>query len=102
MTIVGWARENKLPIYQSIHHSRSMCYESFVKNPKSLDVLLKDVFPPLKTFIFKNVIGFFVKRQLWGQGMGRHTDAEIWAIGRADLRALANFLGMLTSSWTGW
>ncbi|GFO11690.1 failed axon connections [Plakobranchus ocellatus] len=71
----------------------TMCYESFVRNPKSLDVLLKDVFSPLKKFMFKNIIGFFVKRQLWSQGMGRHSDSEIWQIGREDLTALSQYLG---------
>ncbi|KAK3766056.1 hypothetical protein RRG08_002293 [Elysia crispata] len=71
----------------------TMCYESFVKNPHSLDVLLKDVFPPLKIFVFKNIIGFFVKRQLWGQGIGRHSDEDIWNIARDDLTALSSFLG---------
>ncbi len=34
-----------------------------------------------------------VRGQLWQQGMGRHREAEIYAFGRADLQALANYLG---------
>jgi glutathione S-transferase len=34
-----------------------------------------------------------MRKQLHGQGMGRHSGAEIYALGKADLDALANFLG---------
>ncbi|CAG5133704.1 unnamed protein product, partial [Candidula unifasciata] len=71
----------------------TMCYETFIKNPQSLDILLKDIFPRLKTFIFKTVMGRVIKKELWGHGIGRHTDAEIWDIGRKDLTALSLILG---------
>ena len=32
-------------------------------------------------------------REMWGQGMGRHSRDEIIAIGKADLTAVARFLG---------
>lgn len=72
---------------------RTMCYETFIKNPQSLDILLKDIFSPVKTFIFKTVMGRIIKKELWGQGIGRHTDSEIWDIGRRDLTALSDILG---------
>ena len=34
-----------------------------------------------------------VRRELWGHGMGRHSPDQIYAIGKADLGALAEFLG---------
>ncbi len=34
-----------------------------------------------------------VRKSLWGHGMGRHAPDEIYAIGKADLDALADFLG---------
>lgn len=34
-----------------------------------------------------------MRRQLYGHGMGRHTGAEILAIGERDITALADFLG---------
>ncbi|CAL1526729.1 unnamed protein product [Lymnaea stagnalis] len=71
----------------------TMCYETFIKNPKSLDILLKDVFPWLKTFLFKKLMGREIKKQLRGQGIGRHKDSEIWDIGRGDLQAISEFLG---------
>ena len=35
-----------------------------------------------------------IRGELRGHGMGRHTREEIYAIGKADLSALANFLGV--------
>ena len=34
-----------------------------------------------------------VRRELWGHGMGRHSPDQIYAIGKADFSALAEFLG---------
>ncbi|MBA2350336.1 MAG: glutathione S-transferase C-terminal domain-containing protein [Burkholderiales bacterium] len=34
-----------------------------------------------------------MKRELHGHGMGRHTSDEIYAIGKADIGALADLLG---------
>ena len=34
-----------------------------------------------------------VRSQIWGQGMGRHTEPEIYELGRKDLDALSDFLG---------
>jgi len=34
-----------------------------------------------------------VRHQLWQQGMGRHSEDEIYAFGVADLQALADYLG---------
>jgi glutathione S-transferase len=34
-----------------------------------------------------------VRKSLWGHGLGRHALDEIYAIGKADLDALADFLG---------
>ncbi|KAI8789724.1 failed axon connections homolog isoform X2 [Biomphalaria glabrata] len=71
----------------------TMCYETFVKNPKSLDLLLKDIFSRPKIFVFKNLVGRLVKKELHGHGIGRHSDTEIWSIGKGDLTALSEFLG---------
>ena len=35
----------------------------------------------------------FVNKQSVGQGMGRHTEAEVIEIGLKDLRSLSNYLG---------
>jgi glutathione S-transferase len=34
-----------------------------------------------------------IKGQLYGHGMGRHSEAEIYAFGKADIVAIANILG---------
>jgi glutathione S-transferase len=34
-----------------------------------------------------------IVKQLWGHGMGRHSEPEIYEIGRRDLSALSDFLG---------
>lgn len=76
-----------------------MCYETFVKNPKSLDLLLKDIFSRPKIFVFKNLVGRLVKKELHGHGIGRHSDTEIWSIGKGDLTALSEFLGWFILTW---
>lgn len=47
---------------------------------------------PLKWFV-PTMARHGLKKQLWGHGMGRHSRNEIYAIGCADLTALADFLG---------
>ncbi|KAH9503213.1 hypothetical protein Btru_068486 [Bulinus truncatus] len=71
----------------------TMCYETFVKNPKSLDILLRDIFIPPKIFLFKQLVGRLIKQELHGHGIGRHSDIEIWSIGEGDLTALSELLG---------
>ncbi len=39
-----------------------------------------------------------LKGQAHGQGMGRHTEAEVIEMGVKDLRAISTFLGILTTS----
>nr|KAG5708360.1 hypothetical protein BaRGS_034391 [Batillaria attramentaria] len=69
----------------------TMCYELFVKHPERLgDVML---IRGVLLWIVKLVLGRAIKKELWGHGMGRHTDSEIWDIGRRDLNAVADFLG---------
>lgn len=48
--------------------------------------------PPLKALV-PRLARRGLKRQLHGHGMGRHSSEEIYAIGKADITALADFLG---------
>ncbi|HQR53685.1 MAG TPA: glutathione S-transferase family protein [Burkholderiales bacterium] len=48
--------------------------------------------PPLRPLV-ATVARRGMRKELWGHGMGRHSAEEIQAIGRADLTALADFLG---------
>ena len=47
---------------------------------------------PLKWFV-PHIARRSVRRELWGHGMGCHSRDEIYAIGKTDLTALAEFLG---------
>lgn len=51
--------------------------------------------PPLR-WILPGVVQRQVRRDLRGQGIGRHTDAEINALALEDLRAISKFLGEKT------
>jgi glutathione S-transferase len=59
--------------------------------PGVRDMLFASVPQPLRSVI----AGFFrhrVKRTLYGQGIGRHTSEEIYAMGRRDLQAVSDIL----------
>ncbi len=49
-------------------------------------------FPPLIRDIVAGVFRILIRRQIYGQGIGRHTSEEIFQLGRNDLDALSNFL----------
>ena len=53
--------------------------------------LLRETIPlPLPVLM---MISRAVRKQAHGQGMGRHSQQEVMAIGQADLKALSVFLG---------
>ncbi len=54
-------------------------------------VFFKDL-PPILRSIVPNIARQDIKKQLQGHGMGKHSSAEIYAIGLADLGALSDFL----------
>jgi glutathione S-transferase len=49
--------------------------------------------PPLARDVAPVVARRGIRKEIWGHGMGRHSKEEIEAIGKADLTALADFLG---------
>jgi glutathione S-transferase len=49
--------------------------------------------PPVVKTLVPKLIRETVKKQLIAQGMGRHSEAEIYALGQSDLNALATWLG---------
>lgn len=57
------------------------------------DVLLKPALPPILRSFLPGVIRGQIKKSLHAQGTGRHGRDEIYAIGKADLDALATLLG---------
>ena len=50
----------------------------------------------LKRWFITRVLRFFVKRQLYAQGTGRHNKQEVENIAQKDMEALSNYLGELT------
>ncbi len=58
---------------------------------KTKAVFFKDL-PPLLRAIVPNIGRKSIQKQLQGHGMGKHSSAEIYAIGIVDLIALSDFL----------
>ncbi|GAA5217891.1 glutathione S-transferase family protein [Corallincola platygyrae] len=58
---------------------------------------IKQVFfkplPPIIRPIVASLLRRKVKRDLWGQGLARHTQEEVWEIADKDLKAISDFLG---------
>lgn len=76
---------------KTIVSCRTMCYELFILNPKRLDEVLPYRGP--KMWLLKFFLSRVLRKELWNQGIGRHSDEEIWDIGRRDLNAISDFLG---------
>ena len=59
------------------------------------EIIKKAVFaglPPVLRSIIPNIARKQVLKQLYGHGMGRHTEQEIYQLGNKDIRALSDFL----------
>lgn len=54
--------------------------------------------PILLRFMLRGYVGK-IKKTMWLQGIGRHTNTEVEHIGRQDLAALSAYLG---ESWREW
>lgn len=63
------------------------------KNWRTNKAAIFGVFPPLIRDVVANVYRVFVRRQIHGHGLGRHSSEEVFQFGRADLDALSDFLG---------
>jgi glutathione S-transferase len=55
--------------------------------------MLRPALPPVLRSFLPGVIRGSVRKQLYAQGTGRHAPEEIYALGKADLRALSTLLG---------
>ena len=69
---------------------RTMCYEMMVCNPNSVEKAIP--YTGLKMMIVKTYLKFIIKLEMWGHGIGRHDDKEIWSIAVNDLNAISTFL----------
>ncbi|XP_076439600.1 failed axon connections homolog [Babylonia areolata] len=73
----------------------TMCYELFIRRVDQLNkALCFRGLKGLKLWLITRVLLPYVLRlEMWGHGIGRHSDAEIWSIAVKDLQALSDFLG---------
>ena len=88
---IGWAFEKMCEehLYFCALHERWMVDDNFDKGPRKFFDRVPAVLRPL-------IIGMVrknVKRDLRGQGIGRHARTEILELARYDIDALAQFLG---------
>jgi glutathione S-transferase len=49
-------------------------------------------FPPVLRDAFAAIARRQIRKEIWGQGLGRHSESEVFALGRQDLIALSDFL----------
>ncbi len=76
-------------LYWAIVHARWVDKANFEKGPK---IFFNDAPAPLRPFIIA-MVNRSVKRNLKGQGLGRHSREEIEQLAKRDLDALSAFLG---------
>lgn len=68
-------------------------YVRWIENPDYTKQEFFGAIPKLmRNFIF-NMVHKQVRQSLYGQGMGRHTPAQVHAFGAADIKAVADYLG---------
>jgi glutathione S-transferase len=87
----AWAFEKMCEdhLYWPGLHARWMIDENFDKGPRRF---FESAPALLRPFIIA-MVRRQVRRNLWGQGMGRHTLAEMEELGVRDIDALGDFLG---------
>lgn len=76
-------------LYWAIVMTRWMNTENFEKGPKTF---FDDVPAPMRPIIL-TIVSRRVKRNLWGQGLGRHAPEDVERLAKRDIDALAAFLG---------
>jgi len=87
----GWAFEKMCEehLYYAIVYERWMIEENFNKGPRKFF----DIVPmPMRPVVIR-LVRRQVKRDLHGQGLGRHTHDEIVLLAKRDIEALSQFLG---------
>ena len=86
----AWAFEKMCEdhLYWAGLHARWMVDENFDKGPRHF---FDDIVPPLRALVVFMARRQF-RRNLWGQGMGRHTTAEIEELAARDIDAIGAFL----------
>ncbi len=88
---ISWALERMCEehLYWAVVHERWSKDDNFNKGPRNFFKAVPAALRPLVTAKVRRDI----KRNMWGHGLGRHTDDEITQHAAADLKALSDFLG---------
>ncbi len=88
---VGWALEKMLEdhLYWILVDARWMNDENFNKGPR---MFFNAVPAPARSLVVW-LVRKEVRRNLWGQGLGRHTGEELLRLAKQDYAALATILG---------
>jgi glutathione S-transferase len=76
-------------LYWVVLYSRAVMPENWHEYRQALFHLL----PPIIRDIVAPVIRRHLQRELYGQGTGRHTESEVFDLGKKDLNSLSDFLG---------
>ena len=86
---VAFKRMMEENLYWALAYSRWM-------EPQGWEATKAEFFKPVPALLRGPVSALArrgIARQMWGHGIGRHNREEVYSIGRADLTALAGFLG---------
>jgi glutathione S-transferase len=88
---IAWAFEKMAEdnLYWALVDARWVDEENFAKGPKNFFRKIPAPVRPLMVALIRRRL----KRTLYGQGTGRHTGAEIVALGTRSIAAIADFLG---------
>ena len=88
---IGWSVEKMLEdhLYWIVVDARWMDDENFNKGPKRFFEKIPAPARPLVHWMVRKEI----RRNLWGQGLGRHTSEELHQLAEKDLAAVAAILG---------
>jgi glutathione S-transferase len=88
---IAWAFEKMCEdhLYWAVVHARFMDDANFNVGPRRF---FDGVPAPLRPLVVA-MVRRKVRRALWGQGLGRHSDEEIAQLAVRDLAAIADFLG---------
>jgi glutathione S-transferase len=77
-------------LYWAILYSRWI-YPAGFKTMTNL--IFTNIQAPISKFIYPRVLKRYFSKQLWAQGLGRHSENEVFQIGMSDIDALSNLLG---------
>ncbi len=75
-------------LYWVVLYSRFVMPENWEENKRAICHVL----PPIVRDMVALVVRRRIQRDLYGQGMGRHSEEDIFELGKTDLTALSHFL----------